>query len=119
MLLAEAQAERDAVETALEQALASLPDDDRRIVRMRIWDGMSIADISRMLRQPQRPLYRRIEALLRQIRAALAEAGIDSRSVGELIGASADVDFGFADGKTDLSGQSIREDGPEQSGGSP
>ena len=34
------------------------------LIRFRFGSSMSIADISRILRLPQRPLYRRLEALL-------------------------------------------------------
>ena len=62
----------------------------------------SIADASRMLGVPQRPLYRRIEAILRQLRAGLESAGIGAAAVEEMIsaGVSESLDFGIAEGKT-------------------
>jgi hypothetical protein len=47
---------------------------------------MTIADISGLLRLPQRPLYRRLESLLKRFRAAFAAAGVEARDVAELIG---------------------------------
>jgi DNA-directed RNA polymerase specialized sigma24 family protein len=68
------------------------------IVRLRFVSGMSVADISRMMRLPQRPLYRRIESALEQLRRALTKAGVDARTAAELIGSSsAEMDFGFAE----------------------
>ena len=53
---------------------------------------MSIADISRMIRLPQRPLYRRIEALNQRLREALLAAGLHAASLMELIGSDAEMD---------------------------
>ena len=67
------------------------------MVRFRFGSGMSIADVSRMLRLPQRPLYRRIESLLGRLRAALLAAGLDAGALSELIGAAvSEMDFGLA-----------------------
>ena len=72
--------------------------EDRLIIRFRFGSSMTIADISRMTRLPQRPLYRRIESLLAAIRCALDDAGIDSLSVTGLIGVSVDnMNFGLSD----------------------
>ncbi|HET8773303.1 MAG TPA: sigma-70 family RNA polymerase sigma factor [Thermoanaerobaculia bacterium] len=90
----------DATSHAIRHALAALPDEDAMILRFRFGSGMSIADISRMLRLPQRPLYRRLEALIARLRAALDAAGLDSRDVTDLIGEAQDMDFGLADWKT-------------------
>lgn len=75
--------------------LAAVPDEDVMILRFRFASGMSIADISRMLRLPQRPLYRRLEILLARLRAALDAAGLDSRDVSALIGEMHSMDFGL------------------------
>ena len=75
-------------------------DEDAMIIRFRYGSSMSIADISRMLRLPQRPLYRRIEALLSRLGSALGAAGLDAAVLSSVIGeASQEMDFGF-DGKT-------------------
>ena len=70
----------------VQDAIAALPLEDRMIVRMHYASGLTIASISRMLRLPQRPLYRRIEAILAHLRAALRQAGVDAGAVEELIG---------------------------------
>lgn len=95
-----AETRRASAETSriMREALQSMPLEDRTIVRLRFVSGMSIADISRMLRLPQRPLYRRIESALEELRRALRKGGVDSRTVAELIGsASAEMDFGFTE----------------------
>ncbi|HEV8436053.1 MAG TPA: hypothetical protein VGR95_21775 [Thermoanaerobaculia bacterium] len=82
--------------------LAALALQDRMLIRFCFGAQMSIADAARMLGVPQRPLYRRIEALMRQLRDALELAGIGSAAVEDVIsaGAAESVDFGLADGKT-------------------
>src|SRR5215212_5402718 len=86
----------------LRETLAALPLEDRMIIRFHFGEAMTIADISGLLRLPQRPLYRRIESLLKRLRAALAAAEIDARDVADLIGdATREMDFGLHDGKSD------------------
>ena len=79
------------------EALATLSLDDRMLMRFRFGAGMSIADAARMLRVPQRPLYRRIEALLKQLRHALEREGVNATAVEDIIAANAaeGVDFGL------------------------
>jgi RNA polymerase sigma factor for flagellar operon FliA len=75
--------------------------EDRMLIRFRFGSSMSIADISRVTRWPQRPLYRRIEALLGQLRTALQDAGIDARAAADVIGSVVqELDFGWEDGKS-------------------
>ena len=82
-------------------AIGAMPLEDRSILRFHFGSSMSIADISRMLRLPQRPLYRRIEALLRALRAALVRDGISARDAADLIGSSTlQIDFGLRDRKS-------------------
>lgn len=91
--------------------LASLTLQDRMLLRLRFGSGLSIADVSRMLNLPQRPLYRRVEALLGQLRRALTAAGIDARTATDLIGdAAQELDFGL-DGKSEDGRLSKREAG--------
>ncbi|MGZ5457685.1 MAG: hypothetical protein ACXWN1_13580 [Thermoanaerobaculia bacterium] len=87
--------------------------EDRMILRMRFASAMSIADISRILRLPQRPLYRRIEGLLDALRTALVADGLDGGTLEELVGSSAlddALDFGLDDGKREPVRQSIRSE---------
>lgn len=87
--------------------------EDRMILRMRFASAMSIADISRILRLPQRPLYRRIEGLLQALRQALVAEGLGAGTLEELIGSVAmddALDFGLDDGKHEPVRQSIRSE---------
>ncbi len=84
-------------------AIAALPLEDRMIVKLRFGSAMSIADIARILRLPQRPLYRRIESMLAGLRRALTNAGIDGAAALELIGCmTTNLDLGL----TETGGQS-------------
>jgi RNA polymerase sigma factor (sigma-70 family) len=80
----------------MRDTLADLTAEDRTILRFHYGSSMTLADIARSLRLPQRPLYRRIERLHNVLREALAGAGIDAPLIGELIGAAdAEMDFGW------------------------
>lgn len=93
---------------AMGELLAELPVEDRVLLRLRYGSEMSIADISRMMRLPQRPLYRRLEWLLARLRGALTGAGIDRKTAAELVGSDATaMDFGLLNGKSPLAGPSI------------
>lgn len=87
------------------ETLASLALVDRMLIRLCFGAQMSVADAARVLAVPQRPLYRRLEALIRQLRGALERAGIDSAVVESVIsaGVSEFFDFGLADGKNEQS----------------
>ena len=86
------------------QTMDTLPLQDRMLMRFHFGAELSIADASRLLGVPQRPLYRRIEALLRQLRAALENAGVGSTAIEDVIsaGASESFDFGLRGGKVDV-----------------
>jgi RNA polymerase sigma factor (sigma-70 family) len=92
---AEAHRLLDRASTVVRQTLAGFDAEERTLLRMRFVAAMSIADIARMTRVPQRPLYRRFEDLLARLRTALRAAGIDARDAGELIASAADFDFGL------------------------
>ena len=90
----------DRASRAVRNALDALPDEDRMLIRFRFGSSMSIADISRILRLPQRPLYRRIETLLARLRRVLGDAGVDAGAVSDLIGSPvAEMQFGLAEWK--------------------
>lgn len=79
------------------ETLAALPSEDRALLQFRFAESMKISDISRMMRLPQRPLYRRLDGLLGRFRAALASAGVDGSAAADLLQkTSVDaLDFGF------------------------
>lgn len=85
--------------------------EDQSLIRFRFGSSMSIADISRMLRLPQRPLYRRLESLLVQLRRALGDAGIGAGDVADLIGSpAAEMQFGLEGWKNEERVQSKSEE---------
>ena len=61
----------------LDGAMQTLGDQDRLILRLKFQEGLGIADIARALHLEQKPLYRRLDALLNRLPAALEAAGID------------------------------------------
>ena len=63
-------------ERASAEALAELPAEDQVIVRLRYWEGLSVADVARALGVEQKPLYRRIERSLGHLRRRLEARGI-------------------------------------------
>jgi len=77
--------ERERCRALVEQALSALPVEDRLILRMRFWDNVSIADIARGLRLEQKPLYRRLERLLVDLRRVLTSAGLKPGRLQELL----------------------------------
>jgi RNA polymerase sigma factor (sigma-70 family) len=97
------------VGTAVRDLLGALPVEDRMLIRLRFASDMSIADISRMMQLPQRPLYRKLDSLLGQLRGALTAAGIDGAVAEELVGRDdeREIDFGLMNGKTEAPRQSI------------
>lgn len=84
--LEEDRADAARIEAALARALASLPPQDRVIVRLHFFEGLTVASISGVLGLPQKPLYRRIEAILQSLRRCLREEGIDARTIESLTG---------------------------------
>jgi RNA polymerase sigma factor (sigma-70 family) len=81
----EADGERRAAEDALRRALDTLPAEDRVIVRMRVCEGVSVADISRTLHLEQKPLYRRLERIYGRLREQMEGAGITREDVRRML----------------------------------
>ena len=80
---------------------------DQMLIRMRFGTSMTIAAIARATRLPQRPLYRRIEALLQQLRRALADAGLDGSMVSDLVGeTTTEMNFGLMEVENGAADQS-------------
>lgn len=70
---------------ALDAAVARLAAQDRLILRLRFDDGLPVVAIARALKLDQKPLYRRIERLLGQLRRALLASGITAEAAAELL----------------------------------
>lgn len=62
---------------SLARALAGLPAEDRLIVKLRYEDRMTLATIARQLGIDQRPLYTRNEKILKALKKALEDDGVD------------------------------------------
>jgi RNA polymerase sigma factor for flagellar operon FliA len=109
-LAGERQRISNLVGDAVRDQLRSLTAEDRLLIRLRFGSDMSIADISRILRLPQRPLYRRLDSLLVRLRGALVDAGVDRATAAGLVGhdGEREMDFGLMNGKTDAASQSIQ-----------
>jgi RNA polymerase sigma factor (sigma-70 family) len=76
ILASVAESERQAMQNALSRALERLEPEDRLIVRMRFWEGLTVAAISRALQLEQKALYRRLERALAELREHLERSGV-------------------------------------------
>jgi RNA polymerase sigma factor (sigma-70 family) len=74
------------IEDALRAALAQLGAQDRLILKMRFQDDFKIARIAEILNIPQKPLYRRIEDVMRVLRRELERRGVSQQEVASIIG---------------------------------
>jgi RNA polymerase sigma factor (sigma-70 family) len=94
---AEARRLSEKTSRVVRDTLESFTLEDRTLIHLHYASSMSIADISRAMRLPQRPLYRRFERLLASIREALVASGIDATSVQDMITTAIDeeMDFGL------------------------
>lgn len=81
----------------LMEAMRELEPQDQIILRLRFAEGMQIADVARTLHLEARPLYRRIERLVAELRRGLGERGI----------AGEDFGWGAAAGRTESRPESM------------
>jgi RNA polymerase sigma factor for flagellar operon FliA len=86
------------VARVVRETIAAQSAEDRLLLRLHFGAGLTVADVARRLGVPQRPLYRRVEALLRQLRAALERENVGGADIAGLIsaGVSHDADFGLS-----------------------
>ena len=85
-----------AVSDILRVALEKLPEEDRTILRLHFFGGMTVAEVARALQVEQKPLYRRIAAICKGLREALVAAGIDAAQAADIIGRpEIALDFGL------------------------
>ena len=78
LLTAERDEQVAMAEKALKKALGNLPDEDRAVIRMLYYEGMSIADTARGLQIEQKRLYPRIKLLLSSLRKTLKSERISA-----------------------------------------
>jgi RNA polymerase sigma factor for flagellar operon FliA len=83
-------AERERMDTAervaaaLKDVMNGLDTQDRLIIALRFQDGRTVVEVARMLRLDQKGLYRRLERLMKDLRAALEARGIAATAVMEM-----------------------------------
>jgi len=75
---------RRALVDALHRAIATLPAEDRLILKLHV-DGIKIVTIARQLGLEQMPLYRRIEGIKKLLRQKLEGEGFDRDAIGDLL----------------------------------
>lgn len=109
VVAAEERATAERIESALRAVMASLPEQDRLIVRLHFLDGVTLASVAGVLRVPQKPLYRRVERILKSLREGLESEGIDRRTVASLIGRA---EFGIGIRQEPPASPGIRPAGP-------
>lgn len=68
----------------LGQVIESLQPEDQVILRMRFFDGFKVVDIARTLQLEQKPLYRRIDKLLKTLRRDMEERGVSRDDLEDL-----------------------------------
>ena len=94
VLAAERQTTSQRLSRAMREVIGRLPDNDRLLLQLRFESRFTIAQISRSMQIEQKLLYRRMDKLLKDLRAELERAGIDPRDAADLIGREgAHLDF--------------------------
>jgi RNA polymerase sigma factor (sigma-70 family) len=86
----EAEQQLARVRVSLERVLNALPEEDRLILRLMYWKGLSVGDVARALHLPQKPLYRRIESLFKGLRREMKDEGVDPSMLREALEGSTD-----------------------------
>ena len=76
VLADEAVRGKSAIDIAIASAIACLNTEDQLIIRLRYWEGLGVAEIARALSLPQKPLYRRVERVLEELRVHLESVGV-------------------------------------------
>lgn len=78
----------EALRTTMNRLLRSLSAEDRRLLKLYFWDGLSMAAISPILGRPQRELFTARDKCLKRLRRNLEEAGVGADRVRMLLGCS-------------------------------
>jgi RNA polymerase sigma factor for flagellar operon FliA len=85
VLADEASQHKAAIDIAVTSALACLRPEDQLILRLRFWEGLGIADISRALGLPQKPLYRHVDRVLHDLKTRLQAAGVSAEEARSIL----------------------------------
>lgn len=70
---------------ALLEAMERLPSEDRRILRLHLWEGKTLAAVSREMKLEQKPLYRRVKGAYQRLRTDLEARGFRGDDVADLL----------------------------------
>ena len=82
----------------LDTIIETMEPEDRLILQMRFWNAQRVPDIARVLHIDQRSVYRRLDKLLSQLRAALELAGVEQSAIDALLSrGDASVSLSLAD----------------------
>jgi RNA polymerase sigma factor (sigma-70 family) len=81
----ENEAYRSGVMAALARAMANMTPEEQLIVKLRFGQGATLAHVARTLGLEQKPLYRRIEKLRKQLHDYLVQEGISAADVRALL----------------------------------
>jgi RNA polymerase sigma factor for flagellar operon FliA len=84
--LADAAVEASRIEQALADALDRLAPEDRLILKLRFQDSLPVSRIARALGIEQKPLYRRLDHVMRLLRASLEARGVSRDRVAAIVG---------------------------------
>lgn len=84
LLEKEREAGRRRLYMGLKRGLDTLPNDDHLLVKL--WVKFSIADIARIYKVEQKPLYRRMDKILKALERALERQGVRREDIKELLG---------------------------------
>lgn len=74
------------VHIALASALASLPAEAQHIVRLRFVQGLTVAQMARVLEVSPKPLYRKFAHIIATLGSELRRQGVDEASIARIVG---------------------------------
>jgi RNA polymerase sigma factor (sigma-70 family) len=105
----------DVVRTTLQE----FPEEDRVLLRLRFGGDLTIPQIARILNADEKPLYRRIQRCLRELRQRLEHAGLTGKRLEEILsGARANLDFDLQQESDGTRPSKSNTDTGDSSGGS-
>ena len=68
--------EAEQLASMLDACLEHLPDEDRVLIQLRFWHGLSVADVARALGLRAKPLYPRYGRILKRLRSLALDRGL-------------------------------------------
>jgi RNA polymerase sigma factor (sigma-70 family) len=80
----EKKARRARVLEALQKSLKTLPAEDQVILRMLLWNHLSVVEISKVLKLDDKPLYKRIQKIKEHLRREMERQGVRKEDIEDL-----------------------------------